>query len=63
VVVPAVGVLITLVQLVLASGSLTSVVVDVVVAGVIIYYLNMPDIRKAFGAPAKGWPFIGNVGS
>jgi hypothetical protein len=34
-----------------------------VVAGIVIYYLNMPDIRKAFAAPEKGWPFIGNIGS
>jgi len=63
VVVPAAGVVIALVQLVLAGGSVTSLVIDVVVAGIIIYYLNMPDIRKAFAAPEKGWPFIGNVGA
>ena len=45
------------------SSSVTSAAVSIVIAAVFIYYLNMPDIRRAFGAPEKGWPFIGNMGS
>jgi hypothetical protein len=56
----AVGVLISLIELVLVGGSITSLIVQVVVAGIIIYYLNLPEIRKLFGAPEKGWPFMGN---
>ncbi|HYL41547.1 MAG TPA: hypothetical protein VET90_09575, partial [Candidatus Binatus sp.] len=59
----AVGVLLSLVELVLGYGSISSLIIGVVVAGIVIYYLNMPDIRKAFAAPDKGWPFIGNVGT
>lgn len=59
----AVGVLISLVELVLSYGSISSFVIGVVIAGIVIYYLNMPDIRRAFAAPDKGWPFIGNIGS
>jgi hypothetical protein len=58
IVVQAAGVLISLIELVLVGGSITSLVVQVVVAGVIIYYLNMPEIRKLFRAPEKGWPFM-----
>ncbi len=58
----AVGVLISLVELVLGYGEISGFVFGVVVAGIVIYYLNMPDIRKAFAAPEKGWPFIGTVG-
>jgi uncharacterized membrane protein len=56
----ALGVLISLMELVLVGGSITSLIVQVVVAGIIIYYLNLPEIRKLFGAPEKGWLFIGN---
>jgi hypothetical protein len=59
--VQAVGVLISLVELVLVGGSISSLIVQIVVAGIIIYYLNQPEIRKLFGAPEKGWPFIGNM--
>jgi hypothetical protein len=59
----AVGVLLSLIELALGYGSITGFIVGVVIAGIVIYYLNMPDIRKAFAAPDKGWPFIGNVGS
>jgi hypothetical protein len=45
------------------SSSITGAAISIVIAVVIIYYLNMPDIRKVFGAPDKGWPFIGNIGS
>ena len=63
VVVAAVGVLIGLIQLVLGGGGITGLVIDVVVAAILIYYLNMPEIRKAFSAPEKGWPFVGNIGN
>ncbi len=59
----AVGVVIALVELVLGYGGISGFVVGLVVAGIVIYYLNMPDIRKAFAAPEKGWPFIGTMGS
>jgi hypothetical protein len=59
--VQAVGVLISLIELVLVGGSISSLIVQIVVAGIIIYYLNMPEIRKLFGAPEKGWPFIGSM--
>jgi len=61
--VEAVGVVISLIELVLGYSTISSLVIGIVVAGIVIYYLNMPDIRKAFAAPEKGWPFIGNVGS
>ncbi|HYL41396.1 MAG TPA: hypothetical protein VET90_08815 [Candidatus Binatus sp.] len=59
----AVLVVVSLLELVLGYGSISGLVIRIVVAGIVIYYLNMPDIRKVFAAPDKGWPFIGNVGT
>ena len=62
VVLQAISVIYSVLELLL-GGGVTGVFFSVVVAAIIIYYLNMPEIRKAFAAPEKGWPFIGNMGS
>jgi hypothetical protein len=54
-----VSIIIAVVEVVLGYAAITSVVVSVVISAVIIYYLNTPDVRRAFGAPEKGWPFMG----
>jgi uncharacterized membrane protein (DUF2068 family) len=59
----AISVLLSLIELVLGYGGISSLVINIVVAGIVIYYLNMPDIRKAFAAPEKGFPFVGNIGN
>ena len=38
-----------------------NLVVAVVFAGIWLYYLNLPSIRTIFGAPARGFPIIGNL--
>lgn len=48
-----------LVEVVLGYASIQGVIIGIVVSGVIIYYLNTPEVRRAFGAPEKGWPYIG----
>jgi hypothetical protein len=58
----ALNVIVGLVELVLGYGTFSSLVVDVIVAAIIIYYLNQPGIRSYFSAPATGWPFMGNMG-
>jgi len=58
--VQAIGVVWSLVELVLVGGTISSLIIQVVIAAIIIYYLNMPAIRKYFGAPATGWPFMGS---
>jgi hypothetical protein len=63
IVLEAASVVVGLVELVFSYGSFSSLVVDLIVAAIIIYYLNEPTIRSYFGAPAKGWPFMGNMGS
>jgi hypothetical protein len=40
---------------VLAGYPVSSVVISVVIAGIILYYLNTPAVRQAFGRPATGW--------
>lgn len=49
-------------QLLTGGASITNLVITLVVAGIILYYLNTPDVRRAFGAPERGFPFIGEVG-
>lgn len=43
------------------SSDITSAAISIIISGVIIYYLNKPEIRAVFGAPAKGWPLIGGA--
>ncbi len=38
------------------SSSWGSALISIVISGVIIYYLNQPEIRRAFNAPEKGFP-------
>ncbi len=49
-------------QVLFGGLSFANVVVTIVVAGIVLYYLNTPDVRKAFGAPDTGFPFVGNIG-
>jgi hypothetical protein len=53
------SVVLNVIELVLGYTSFTSVIVSLVISGIIVYYLNTPDVRRAFGAPATGWPWIG----
>lgn len=41
------------------STGVVNAVVGIAFLALIIWYLNRPEIRRAFGAPATGWPFIG----
>ena len=38
-----------------------NLVVAIVFAGIWLYYLNLSSIRTLFGAPASGFPIIGNA--
>ena len=38
-----------------------NLVIAVVFAGIWLYYLNLPSIRAALGAPASGFPVIGHA--
>ena len=56
------SVALAILQLLFGAAGFGSVVITVVVAGIILYYLNTPDVRKAFGAPETGFPFVGEIG-
>lgn len=58
----AASVALSVLQLLFGGAGFGSVVITVVVAGIILYYLNTPDVRKAFGAPETGFPFVGEIG-
>jgi hypothetical protein len=49
-------------QVLFGGSGIPSVIISIVVAGIIIYYLNTPAVRKAFGAPETGFPIVGNIG-
>jgi hypothetical protein len=48
-------------SLVLVRFDLGNLIVTVIIAAVLIYYLNKPAIRAVFGAPASGLPIVGNA--
>jgi len=39
----------------------TGPLVSIVITAIVIYYLNQPNVRQAFGAPASGFPVVGNA--
>ncbi len=56
------SVALAILQLLFGGAGLGSVVITLIVAGIILYYLNTPEVRKAFGAPETGFPFVGEIG-
>jgi len=54
-----VSVVVSIIEVVLGYASISGVIIGIVVSAIIIYYLNTPDVRRYFGAPEKGWPFMG----
>jgi hypothetical protein len=56
-----VNVLWALVSLVLVRFDIVNLLLTIVISGIWIYYLNLPAIRAAFGAPAGGLPVVGNA--
>lgn len=55
------GVAIALLSQVLVGVDLSSLLVSIVVAAILVYYLNLPAIRQAFGAPESGLPIVGEA--
>jgi hypothetical protein len=53
---------VAILQVIFGGIGIASILGTLVVAGIIIYYLNTPAVRKAFGAPETGFPIVGNVG-
>jgi hypothetical protein len=47
--------------LMISGGGIFNFLVTLVVAGVIAYYLNTPEVRTAFKAPGTGFPVVGNA--
>ncbi len=58
----AVNVVLTVLQFLAGGSSLLSLVEVLVVAGIVLYYLNTPDVRRVFGAPERGFPIVGEIG-
>lgn len=43
------------------GGNIVGLVIGLVVAGVVLWYLHQTHVRAAFGAPASGFPVVGNA--
>jgi len=57
-----VGILIELLRFISWGGyGFTNIVISLVFAGIVVYYLNQSEVRKAFGAPASGFPIVGSA--
>lgn len=56
----ALNVLVGLLTLI-SGGSLFSFLITLVIAGIIAYYLDTPEVRTAFAAPQSGFPVVGNA--
>ena len=54
-----IGIVVNILEVPLIGASVTNLIIPVIIAAVIIYYLNTPDVRRYFAAPEKGWPFMG----
>ena len=52
------NVILTAIQFLVGGATAVTLLVTIVVAGIILYYLNTPDVRKAFGAPETGFPMM-----
>jgi hypothetical protein len=48
-------------QFLAGGASLWNLAVTLVVAGIVVYYLNTPDVRRAFAAPDSGFPLVGHA--
>ncbi len=56
----ALNVLVALLTL-LSGGGVFNLIVNVVIAGVIAYYLDTAEVRRAFAAPETGFPVVGHA--
>lgn len=50
-----IGIGVTVVQIVLGYQSITGAVIGVAISLIILYYLDTPDVRRAFGRPPESW--------
>ncbi len=48
----AVNVVLNILYLILGWSNIGSLIIQVIISGIIIYYLMTPDVKKAFGQPA-----------
>ena len=39
----------------------TNLLVSIVVTAIVVYYMNQPNVRQAFGAPTSGFPIVGHA--
>lgn len=58
----AIGILLDILRFFSWGGyGFSNILISIVLAGIVIYYLNQPTIRQAFKAPATGFPIVGEA--
>lgn len=40
--------------------GVTNIVISIAITAIVVYYMNQANVRQAFGAPATGFPIVGN---
>lgn len=43
------------------SYGVTNIAISIVITAIVVYYMNQANVRQAFGAPATGFPIVGNA--
>ncbi len=57
-----VSILIEILRFIAWGGyGFTNILVSIVITAIIVYYMNQKNVREAFGAPATGFPIVGNA--
>ena len=50
-----ISIAVTIVQIVLGYQSITGAIIGIAVSLIILYYLDTPDVRRAFGRSPESW--------
>jgi len=50
-----IGIGVTIVQIVLGYQSITGAIIGIAISLIILYYLDTPDVRRAFGRSPESW--------
>lgn len=57
-----VGILVEILRFLSWGGyGFTNILISIAISAVVVYYMNQANVRQAFGAPASGFPIVGNA--
>jgi len=57
-----VGIIVEILRFLSWGGyGFTNILISIAISAIVVYYMNQASIRQAFGAPASGFPIVGNA--